>query len=1402
MPPASPSAAASAPDTPGATAPAAKVKSLLPFDLLRVGLKLAEGWRGLIFIGVLGGVAGGGAGWLLLRNKYTVQVQLVRREMPNTFQASEIGESFRPRQFTSPTVMTLMLASSMLEKTGAELQPPVDGLTLQRRIELLPDKNTELITVAYTTQDSPQRAADELNHYAGNVVKLLEDLQAQEARELLAFLSEQATGTQTALNQAYLDLQSFGKETGLSDPSRETDSLLRQIGDLDLKIEMAGISRQTTAFRIKQTENELKNQDPTMLQLADARVRLNELLATYTPQNPFVIEQQAKVRTLQEKSRKPASGQEGGFQNSGNTLANSLYLDLIHLRAEQDTAITEEQKLEAFRNDLKKRLDEIPDKTIVGTRLRSSVTSLETTRDLLAGRQREAQLFAEKALGYYRVFSPATPESMEKAGRGRKIVLLGVVGGIFCAGLLLARRALRAALDDRLVSPSDLRRMVRAPIAAMLPAESGLTAGELARWRFTTWAEIVKHCNPPPEGALIAGLVSAAPGEGKTTWLGHLSAAALDRGLKVLIIHCGPPGGGEPGPENQETSSPGPTGTAGSIQPTLPPGGSAPPAADPAAGEDQTPAEALAPPALPLPHTPAFPLEDALRNPARVLELLRHSQPPEARLAPADDFEWTPAWRELWRAALEIWAVEPALAVLVELPPAARTDSLLLAETLPALFWLSDSGHLRRRDLAPALDTIRGSGLPITASFLNRVPGIFLKLPDLGKFGLSLAAGFLLCSSGDARALDEVPDLSNDHVKEELPELSDKPATDEIPIQTIPSATAPASGGIHTPSTTSAESPAAAAPAPVEQPVPKPSPAGSPPPVKPAASAKKTESVPASTPAPAPQASKPEAKAKPATPDAGKAASAKKARTQPKTAEKSPAAPDSEKAPPPSPSPTASDTSKTTKPAPTPSHSTTPAPEAAPALQAEPPPESAASPAAAEPAESTTPPPSPAAEKSPAAEPDISSSAEATPPPAPTATPAPAAAPVGESAEKPASVIPLTPGEAPPVTLDDATNPAKPDSTAPAKSDAPVPSTDPTLLPSEPPPMDGLPEDGAAPAGTIPQSVPALPGAVDSPPAAPVMLPGPAKKPAPPPPSHPGLAPWQQQLTLGPGDTVNFSVYGYKQYTRSEVPIGPDGTLTYLQVSGFKAGGLTIDQLREGMTKALRAYMSNAHVIVTPGTWRSKKYFMLGTVVERGVYTLERPMSLMEAAARARGMETGFVEESTVELSDMKRAFIVRAGKRLPVDFAKLFYDGDMSQNIQLQPGDYIYFPSTTVNEVYVLGSVGSPGPTGMTPNLTAIGAITIRGGFTRAAWRKRVLIVRGPMEKPQVIVVDTAAILSGKQRDVPLEPLDLVYVTDKPWQYAAQVLDTAVKTFVQSAANSWVDENVQSVLGLAPGNN
>jgi protein involved in polysaccharide export with SLBB domain len=208
--------------------------------------------------------------------------------------------------------------------------------------------------------------------------------------------------------------------------------------------------------------------------------------------------------------------------------------------------------------------------------------------------------------------------------------------------------------------------------------------------------------------------------------------------------------------------------------------------------------------------------------------------------------------------------------------------------------------------------------------------------------------------------------------------------------------------------------------------------------------------------------------------------------------------------------------------------------------------------------------------------------------------------------------------------------------------------------------------------------------------------------------------------------------------------------------------------------------------MITPGAFRSKKYFVLGAVTRRGVYTLDRPTTIIEAVARARGLETGLSDRTTVEVADLSRSFLARQGKQVSVDFEKLFQFGDLSQNIALEPDDYLYFPPDTFKEVYVLGEVNFPGTVGFNPDLSAIGAISGRGGFNPRAWKKRILVVRGSLNKPETFIVDAADVLSARAPDFKLQPRDIIYVNHRPWIKAEELLDAAASAFIQSAVITW----------------
>lgn len=291
-------------------------------------------------------------------------------------------------------------------------------------------------------------------------------------------------------------------------------------------------------------------------------------------------------------------------------------------------------------------------------------------------------------------------------------------------------------------------------------------------------------------------------------------------------------------------------------------------------------------------------------------------------------------------------------------------------------------------------------------------------------------------------------------------------------------------------------------------------------------------------------------------------------------------------------------------------------------------------------------------------------------------------------------------------------------------------------------------------------------------------------------------APWQEHLTLGPGDVLSFSLYGEPTLTRTEVAIAPDGRISYLEAQDIVAAGLTVDELRARVDQELGKFRRVARTVITPTAFRSKKYYVLGKVVQRGVYTLDRPTTVIEAIAKAKGIENGLVDNNTTDLADFSRSFLMRGGQRISLDFEKLFQGGDLSQNIQIEPGDYLYFPSANADQVYVLGEVGLPGIVTYRPDSSVLTAISSRGGFNEKAYKSRVLVLRGSLNHPEAFAVDTMAITSGRAKDFKLQPKDIVYVSHRPFFKVEELLDLATVAFIQSVVTSWAGVDVVSPIG------
>jgi protein involved in polysaccharide export with SLBB domain len=172
------------------------------------------------------------------------------------------------------------------------------------------------------------------------------------------------------------------------------------------------------------------------------------------------------------------------------------------------------------------------------------------------------------------------------------------------------------------------------------------------------------------------------------------------------------------------------------------------------------------------------------------------------------------------------------------------------------------------------------------------------------------------------------------------------------------------------------------------------------------------------------------------------------------------------------------------------------------------------------------------------------------------------------------------------------------------------------------------------------------------------------------------LQPPKELFTLGPGDRIEID-YGPGTNATTITTVGPDGKIYFDLLPGLDVWGLTLSQTQAKIQEGLTNFMREPPPIsVVLRAVESRTIWVLGYVTAPGVYPMAAPMTVLEAVSLAGGpMSLSSVRQQEAvghadEVADLQRTFILREGKMLPVDFQRLFQQGDLSQNIYLEPGD------------------------------------------------------------------------------------------------------------------------------------
>jgi uncharacterized protein involved in exopolysaccharide biosynthesis len=514
----------------------------LPVDPVRL---LGGVWkrRRWVIGGLLAGaVLGLGTGALRAKSRWQVSVQLLKRDLPAAFRVGEGGEAFRPHQLSGGTLLGAAGSPQVLERVAAASSPKVSAGQLRLSIEVQDQRNTDFTYLTLSGFDSAQATVDLANLWAAEVVRFTRNLQAQESSEMRKFLKQQVDATDADLRKLNDEILAFSKRENLVDAEKQIDAYLHALGEIDLKFETARINLETIDFKIKGVGDELRRQSPLADKQRTAKAELDELRTRYTDQNPLVIEKMEAVQTLDEQMSKSAADTKADpSAYAGTFLGNTLYLNYIELENEKKALLREKDELEKLRTQARARLDAVPEKAAAFAQLNLRRQSLETARNLLFSRLREAELFEQNAPGYYSIFAPAALQGVTVRGRLTKTAAFTMAGGIGLAVMALLAALAAEILDPRLRTGLEASRALQAPLLCELAAGADIAAAGAEIWSHWIAAN--------PSHGLPRIICSPSPGEKEHQFWDAMFAHAGRLLPTLRLVDCG---GSQPAPAGLE----------------------------------------------------------------------------------------------------------------------------------------------------------------------------------------------------------------------------------------------------------------------------------------------------------------------------------------------------------------------------------------------------------------------------------------------------------------------------------------------------------------------------------------------------------------------------------------------------------------------------------------------------------------------------------------------------------------------------------------------------------------------------------------------------------------------------------------------------------------------------------
>lgn len=161
---------------------------------------------------------------------------------------------------------------------------------------------------------------------------------------------------------------------------------------------------------------------------------------------------------------------------------------------------------------------------------------------------------------------------------------------------------------------------------------------------------------------------------------------------------------------------------------------------------------------------------------------------------------------------------------------------------------------------------------------------------------------------------------------------------------------------------------------------------------------------------------------------------------------------------------------------------------------------------------------------------------------------------------------------------------------------------------------------------------------------------------------------------IGPGDALSVFVYRSPELS-ADLPVRPDGRISLPLVPDIEAAGKTPTRLAKDIEGRLQEYVREPNVTVMVRSFigpTNRQIRVVGEATQPKAIPYREGMSVLDVMIESGGL-TRYAAGNRAEI--IRRDPNGGAARTLRVRLSDLLRDGDISQDVQMQPGDTLIIP-------------------------------------------------------------------------------------------------------------------------------